>query len=424
MPLNSKAELKKKSLVDYIDNHTSYRLNHSGKNYSCPCPFHNENESSFYINPEKNRWTCYGKCDANGDLIDFVCRDKNINFSEALEHLCRIYNLPFQKRNKNSQADSIKEICNFTAQFYTTFVNSNFTALEYLTKKRRQAIQVLKKFDVGYAPTATENGWQTLASELYKQKFNLSLCEKIGLIKKGTRGNYIDSFRGRVVFPVYNVMGDCIGFNTRLIEKGVNAPRYLLSNETEIFSRNKIYYGLNHTRKIISEKKALVLVEGIFDFYRLYGYGIHNAMPLLGGHFNMLDNVETYYLMMDPDKAGEKYNTNIGKILIKDRSVFVCDLKRDPDENTKKEIVESIRNKKNFVDWYVGRLYKHDTVEHKVSILKKFGKMLNGVNEINMCLYTKVLSDRLQLPSGVVVSVLTKNKPKYKDIYEEFENIV
>lgn len=416
--------LKSKSVVDYICNHTNYNLVKTGKNYSCPCPFHSEHESSFYVNPEKNRWTCYGKCGLNGDLLDFVQRDKNLSFTDTLKYLCKLYGIEYRTNQESSIKDKIKDICNFASEFYRSFLTDNYAGKKYLLTERKQRLSVINKFQIGYAPDPSENGWQTLSSELYKKGFDLSLCEKIGLITKGER-NYIDRFRGRIIFPINNLSGDCIGFNSRLIEKNVNAPRYLLSHNTDVFNRKKIFYGLDVTSRLINEKKSVVLVEGIFDFLRLYSYGIHNSLPLLGGNFNseLLDKADVFYLMMDADLAGRKYSKKIGKYLIsKDKICYVCNLEKDPDEVSKKEIIQGFKSKSNFIDWYIDEIYQHkEIIEHKLQILYKVSKILENVGEINMMLYIDKVSNKLNIPVEITSSIFTKNKPNYKDIYLAFK---
>ncbi len=422
--------LKQKSLVEYFQSHTSLHLTKTGKNYSCPCPFHGEKEASFYVDPIKNRWSCYGSCGLNGDLVDFVCRFKNLNIPETLEYLCNIYGIEFQKKKTSPVPVLIKQICNFTARFYSELLdNDNFQGKDYLLNKRKQKLEILKEFSIGYAPSTSECGWDLLYKELINQKFSIELCEKIGLIKKSDRGSYYDSFHGRIIFPIHNLAGDVIGFNTRLVEENskYKLPRYLLSLETEVFSRKQIYYGLHLTKKHIEKKNICVLVEGIFDFLRLYEQGIKNCIPLLGGQLNDLQkvNINTYFLMMDADKAGINYNSKIGARLISDNKVVrICKNNKDPDDLTRKEIISAIKGSEDFIVWYVNKIYKYkDSIEHKLNVLNEVGKLLIELPKENILLYGDWISKRLEIPLKVSLSHLLSLSFNYKEVLKELFQI-
>ena len=416
--------LKEKSIIDFIDHHTNIQINKTGKNYSCPCPFHEEKESSFYINPEKNRWSCYGKCEANGDLIDFVVRYKNLPFNKTLEYLCGLYNIPFAKKQKKSISDSIKELNNFVADFYNKQITPNSQGYEYFVKIRNHKPELIKEFNIGYAPTPNEEGWQFLASELVKNKFSIELAEKVGVVKKGNRGNYIDCFFGRIIFPIYDLQDNCIGFNTRTIDSSVS-PRYLLSKETEVFNRKNIHYGLNKTIKHIKNKDICVIVEGIFDFFRLYSNDIKNTIPLLGGFWgNSPVDVETFYLMMDFDKAGLKYSSSIGSSLISNNKVVrICSNKKDPDELIRKEIFTSIKEAKDFIDWWIDKNFKYkDSIEHKINILAKLSEILKNIKKDSIIMYSDFIAKKLEIPFNIVIVYMTNCNPNYKEILNEINN--
>lgn len=420
--------LKTKTIIDFITNHTPIKITKTGKNYSCPCPFHGEKEASFYIDPEKNRWTCYGSCGTNGDLIDFVKKYKSFEFNDCLEYLCEIYQLEYKKKKPvDSDAIVIKKINNFVANYYTQFINDNFEGKRYLIQ-RKQSLDILKEFNVGYAPSPQECSWDFLYKEICKQNLSISLAEKIGLIKKSKLGSYIDSFHGRIVFPIYNLQGDVIGFNTRLVpcfdDKQYKLPKYLLSLETEIFSRKQIHYGYNKTKNEIEKKNICIFVEGIFDFFRLYQNGIKNCIPLLGGQFNDVKNVNTYFLMMDFDKAGIKYSSTIGSKLISENKVVrICNNKKDPDDLTRSEIISAIKNSEDFIDWYINKIFRYeDSIEHKLNVLNEVSKLLVNNKTENVVLYSDKIAKRLKLPLGVVVAHISSISINYKDIFKEFNN--
>lgn len=424
--------LKTKSLPEFLIL-LGIPLVNTGKNYSACCPFHHEKTPSFSVSPESNRWKCFGACGVSGDIFEFIQRYKNFTFPEALEFLCNHYGLQTKiskKSNKSSKSEKsqILEINFFVAEFYQKYLCQPYLGIEYL-KERKSTLTICKEFLIGYAPHSSEVGWNLLFDEIVKQNFRIDLCEKIGLIKKSKLGNYYDCFHGRIIFPIFNLQNDCIGFNTRLLsffEKSeYRIPKYLLSKETEIFNRKKILYGYNKTKQIIDKKDIVCIVEGIFDFLRMYSYGIKNCIPLLGGEFSEnleFSKVSTYYLLMDNDSAGVIYNNKIGSQLLKEgKQIRICNLQKDPDECSKKEIGSSLKESEIYLNWVINQTFKYpDSIEHKLNILENLRKLINGIPQINLILYCNDISQKLNLPLEVVIPFMTFGEVKYKEIIEGF----
>lgn len=415
--------LRSKDLVNFFSTHVSTFLNKTGKNYSCPCPLHGEKEASFYIDPIKNKWTCYGACGKNGDIIDFVVAYKALSFPQALEYLCGIYNIPFKKTPGANLSIELKKINNFVADFYTKTEKIDSLGAKYLID-RKVSSNIIQEFNIGYCPSVNACGWNYLYNELVQNNFSIELAEKIGIIKKSEKsGNYYDAFHERIIFPIKNLQNDVIGFNTRTILKDKKIPRYLLTNETEVFNRKQIYYGYDKTKKAIEKKNICILVEGIFDFLRLYESGIKNCIPLLGGHYNEIKNVNTYYLMMDFDKAGIKYSSEIGSRLIKENKIVrICRNKKDPDDLTREEMISSIKDADDFIDWYISKIFRYkDSIECKLQCLNEISKLLENNKKENVILYAEKISKRLTLPLSIVVAHISTLSLSYKDIFTEWK---
>ncbi len=415
--------LRSKDLVDFFSTHVSTSLSKTGKNYSCPCPLHGEKEASFYIDPIKNKWTCYGACGRNGDIIDFVVSYKAFSFPQALEYLCGIYGIKFKKTPSANISTELKKINNFVTDFYTKTEKVDPFGAKYLLE-RKVSTNIIQEFNIGYAPAVSACGWNYLYNELIQNNFSIELAEKIGIIKKSEKsGNYYDAFHERIIFPIKNLQNDVIGFNTRTILKDKKIPRYLLTNETEIFNRKQIYYGYDKTKRAIEKKNICILVEGIFDFLRLYESGIKNCIPLLGGHYNEIKNVNTYYLMMDFDKAGIKYSSEIGSRLIKENKIVrICKNKKDPDDLTREEMIDAIKSAEDFIDWYITKIFRYkDSIECKLQCLNEISKLLEKLPKENLVLYGDRIAKRLNLPKGVCESHLYGINPNYRDVFLAFK---
>lgn len=421
--------LRSKDLVDFFSTHAGISLSKIGKNYSCPCPLHGEKEASFYIDPIKNKWTCYGACGRNGDIIDFVVSYKAFSFPQALEYLCGIYGIKFKKTPSTNISTELKRVNNFVAEFYSNSEKINLidsAGLNYL-KNRNISNNIIQEFNIGYAPAVSACGWNLLYNTLVQNNFSIELAKKIGIIKKSEKsGNYYDAFHERIIFPIKNLQNDVIGFNTRTILKDKKIPRYLLTNETEIFNRKQIYYGYDKTKRAIEKKNICILVEGIFDFLRLYESGIKNCIPLLGGHYNEIKNVNTYYLMMDFDKAGIKYSSEIGCRLIRENKVVrICRNKKDPDDLNREEMIDAIKDADDFIDWYISKIFRYkDSIECKLQCLNEVSKLLEKLPRENLVLYGDRIAKRLSLPKGVVEYHLYGINPNYQDIFLAFKETV
>lgn len=418
--------LRSKDLVDFFSTHVSTSLSKTGKNYSCPCPLHGEKEASFYIDPIKNKWTCYGACGKNGDIIDFVVSYKALSFPQALEYLCGIYNIKFKKTPGANLSIELKKINNFVADFYTKTEKIDSLGAKYLID-RKVSTNIIQEFNIGYCPSVNACGWNYLYNELVQNNFSIELAEKIGIIKKSEKsGNYYDAFHERIIFPIKNLQNDVIGFNTRTILKDKKIPRYLLTNETEVFNRKQIYYGYDKTKKAIEKKNICILVEGIFDFLRLYEQGIKNCIPLLGGHYNEIKNVNVYYLMMDFDKAGIKYSGEIGSRLIQENKIVrICRNKKDPDDLTREEMISAIKDADDFIDWYISKIFRYkDSIECKLQCLNEVTKLLEKLPKENLVLYGDRIAKRLNLPKGVCESHLFGINPNYRDIFLAFKETI
>lgn len=415
--------LRSKDLVDFFSTHAGIPLSKTGKNYSCPCPLHGEKEASFYIDPIKNKWTCYGACGRNGDIIDFVVSYKAFSFPQALEYLCDIYGIQYKKVNSNNLSIELKKINNFVADYYSKLISNE--GLAYLNN-RKVSNNIIQEFNIGYCPSVNACGWNALYNELIKNNFSIELAYKIGIIKKSEKGNYYDAFHERIIFPIRNLQNDVIGFNTRTILKDKKIPRYLLTNETEVFNRKQIYYGYDKTKKAIEKKNICILVEGIFDFLRLYESGIKNCIPLLGGHYNEIKNVNTYYLMMDFDKAGIKYSSEIGCRLIRENKVVrICRNKKDPDDLNREEMIDAIKDADDFIDWYISKIFRYkDSIECKLQCLNEVSKLLEKLPRENLVLYGDRIGKRLFLPKGVAESHLYGINPNYRDIFLAFKETI
>ena len=215
-------------IVDVISQYV--RLKRSGRNYFGLCPFHNEKSPSFSVSPEKQIFHCFG-CGVGGNVFTFLTKIEGINFIEAVQQLAERANiqLPTLENNMDTAKEQLKarvyKVNEFTAKYYheNLYKPESKIAQEYI-KKRRLSNETLKSFQIGFSGKFDE-----LYRELKKQGFEDREILESGLVNKNERGQYIDRYRNRLMFPICDVRGRVIAFGGRVLDD--SKPKYINSAE-------------------------------------------------------------------------------------------------------------------------------------------------------------------------------------------------
>ena len=219
-------------------------LKRAGSNYKGVCPFHNEKTPSFVVSETKQIFTCFG-CGATGDVIEFVKRFYNLEFSEAIEKLANEYGITLEKKERSDNRDVYYQVNRMAANFfYKAFTETANKGYPYM-KRRGISPAILKKFGIGYA----DEKWDSLYQYLKSQGVDTKIMVELGLVSE-SKGKYYDKFRNRVMFPIINTSGKVIGFGGRAINPDDN-PKYLNSPESKIFQKKNNLYGLNISRQSV-----------------------------------------------------------------------------------------------------------------------------------------------------------------------------
>lgn len=264
------------NIVDVVGREV--QLSKAGANHKGLCPFHSEKTPSFMVNEEKQIFNCFG-CGEKGDVISFVQKYYKIPFMEAVEKLCKEHGIRMpEKVSKGPKIDYDKyyDINAKAARFYYEHLTRSRNIGYAYFKSRGLADETMVKFGLGYAP---ESGY-ALVKHLRKAGVSDDDMLKLGLASKGKNGLY-DRFRGRVIFPILNTTGKVIGFGARTLKDDVK-PKYLNSAESEIFLKKNNLFGLNLSRKEISDEDRVIVVEGYMDAISLYQNGVRNIAASLG----------------------------------------------------------------------------------------------------------------------------------------------
>ncbi len=269
------------NIVDIASQYTT--LKRRGRKHVGLCPFHSEKDPSFTVDEEKQLFHCFG-CGAGGDVFTLVMEKESLSFPEALKALAQKYNIPLPQRSKLSPEflkleEKLFKINEDTLAFFKKNLfntREGERALDYL-KKRGISEEVIQHLKIGYAP----NSWDSLLSFFQAKNVSPKMLEKAGLVLYNQKKNsYYDRFRGRIIFPIFDLTGKVVAFGGRTILD--EQPKYLNSPDTPVYSKGKLLYGLNFCKESVREKGELILVEGYTDFISLYAAGTTNAAASLG----------------------------------------------------------------------------------------------------------------------------------------------
>jgi DNA primase len=271
--------------VDVVDVVGRYvPLKKGGANFMGLCPFHGEKSPSFSVSPSKQFYHCFG-CGKNGNAISFLMEHAGMGFVEAVQDLAQQVGMQVpqddispaererQAAQKRQQA-SLTDVLERAGDAYRKQLKEGAHAVEYL-KKRGVSGAICSRYGLGYAPA----GWRHLAS-VFPQYDDPQLQEAGLIIVNEDDDKRYDRFRDRIMFPIRNVKGECIGFGGRVL--GDEKPKYLNSPETPLFHKGRELYGLFEARNALREKGYALVTEGYMDVVALAQLGFPNAVATLG----------------------------------------------------------------------------------------------------------------------------------------------
>ncbi|KAF1697129.1 DNA primase [Pseudoxanthomonas koreensis] len=284
-------------------------LKRKGREYSAPCPFHDERTPSFYVSPTKQFYHCFG-CGAHGTAISFLMNYDRLEFLDAVEELARRAGIevPRETRQNNQDSDLRDQYAalDAAAKLFQRQLADSPRARDYLDGRGVDA-ENRERFGIGYAA----DGYSTLKDALGSDERRLKLLERTGMLSKNERGHVYDKFRDRVMFPIHDRRGRVIAFGGRVLDKDAS-PKYLNSPETALFHKGRELYGLWQARQANQKLERLIVVEGYMDVVALFQHGVTQAVATLGtattaDHAELLfRNAPDVYFCFDGDAAGRR----------------------------------------------------------------------------------------------------------------------
>ncbi len=325
-------------IVDVISQYVT--LKRSGRNFFGLCPFHKEKSPSFSVSPDRQYFHCFG-CNKGGDVFTFISEIERISFKETIELLAERAGIALpatenSEFNKNKYLkDRMYKINSASAIFYHERLYKPLAkiAQDYV-KTRKLDNNTLKAFKIGYSGEYNE-----LYKHLKSAGFKDNEILATGLVNKTEKGDFLDRFRKRLMFPIMDVSGRVIAFGGRKLEKNEKLAKYINSNENLVYSKKKHLFALNLAKQ--SNSKKIILVEGYMDAISLYQRGITNVTASLGTALTeeqgrlLRKYSEQVILSYDSDSAGQEAILRALNILDKqgcDARVLQMEGAKDPDE--------------------------------------------------------------------------------------------
>jgi DNA primase len=415
-------------IVDIIGAHLP--LKKAGANFTALCPFHKEKSPSFNVNPHKQIFHCFG-CHKGGDVFTFVKEYENIGFVDAVRRLAERAKIPLEfDQNPGAQEsrhlkDQLLDIHEqLTTRWQNCLANeaAGQLARDYLAKRGVPA-DAIKLFRIGAAPEL----WDDTVNWAKSKNFDLSTVEQAGLIiKKEETGRHYDRFRGRLMFPICDEQGRVVGFSGRVLSGDEKTAKYVNSPETPIFTKSKIFFGLDKSKRAILDAGFAIICEGQLDLIACFTNGVQNIVAPQGTAFTEQHAriIKRYcnevVLCFDSDNAGQNAIVrSLDHLLASGLAVRVAVVPspHDPDSFIKANGGEAFRKlvegADGFFDYYLNRLCATNEINSdkgRLAVLRSMSEAVHKTgNSVLMDTYAQKTALRLGVPPESVRAEFKKN---------------
>ncbi|NLX63216.1 MAG: DNA primase [Clostridiaceae bacterium] len=413
---------------DIIEVVSSYvKLERKGRRYFGLCPFHSEKSPSFSVEPSKQLFYCFG-CNKGGSVIQFIMGIENLDFLETLKFLADRAGIVLpepEDKNEREKFRLRKQILDVNREaarfFFSTLAGKNGARAQAYLKKRGLTEGTIKQFGLGFAP----GGWNELTKNLMEKGVGKDLLLSSGLSIQTKTGELVDRFRDRIMFPIFDIRGNIVGFGGRVLDN--TQPKYMNSPDTPAYNKSRELYGLNYAR--LSKSRKLLIVEGYMDVISLHQAGIDYAVASLGTALTqsqawlLKKYAEEVIIAYDSDTAGqaatlrgldilEKAGCNIKVLIIPDG--------KDPDEYIRNNGPEKFKNLVDraisLLDYKIGtekNMYNLDTLDDKLKLLNSIADILAAHdNNIERELYAKNYAQQYGISLDSLNSEIQKRRSR------------
>ncbi|MFH1509817.1 MAG: DNA primase [Candidatus Nealsonbacteria bacterium] len=426
-----------KNRLDVIEVVGSYlKLQKAGINYRTVCPFHSEKKPSFFVSPTRQLWHCFGSCGEGGDIFKFVMKIEGVEFGDALRILAQKAGVELKSQSPEyaklkSERERLYEVCEWAAKFFEKQFQegkSGKEAKDYLLK-RGITEESLKKWRVGYAPDA----WQSLSDFLTSKNYKKEEMEKAGLALTSGKGSLHDRFRGRIIFPIFDLNSQVIGFGGRVFkDKDKNeVAKYVNTPQTILYDKSRVLYGLDKAKVEIRKKDHCILVEGYVDVIMVSQAGFENVVSTSGTALTPFQlkilkrYTENLYTAFDMDMAGDaatKRGIDLAQAQEFNIKVIILPDGLDPADMVSKDAKEwekRVEEGKSILDFYFETTFNRfdlNSADGEQKIIKTLLPVIKKIpNIIIQSRWSAKLANRLGIKTEDVEKELQKIKEEYSE---------
>lgn len=394
------------------------------------CPFHDEKTPSFNVSVAKGIYKCFG-CGAGGDSLKFVMEIEKFSYPEAIRYLANKYHIQVEEVErspeqmaKQDKRESLFVLSKWAGQYFVDQLwdseEGRSIGLSYF-KERGYREDIIRKFALGYSP----DKWEALVTAAENAGFQKEYIKEIGLAIQREDQSLYDRFRGRVIFPIFNVTGRAIGFGGRTLKTEKSVPKYVNSPESEIYHKSDVLYGLNLAKKAISDTDICYLVEGYADVISMHQAGVENVVSssgtsLTSGQIRLISRyTKNVTILYDGDAAGIKASLRGTDMLLEEGlnvKVLLFPDGHDPDSYVQKfgsahfkEYID--KHPEDFVFFKTNILLKdsgNDPVK-RAEVIRDVVESISLIpDEIKVSLYIRQCSTLLDMEERILLSELNK----------------
>ncbi|WP_244833273.1 DNA primase [Clostridium sp. BJN0001] len=408
------------NIVDIISE--DIHLKKTGKNYFGLCPFHNDKSPSLSVSEDKQIYKCFS-CGEAGNVITFIMKYKKMSFIEALKYLADKVGISFDlgyKEDKEliNKKNTILKINVESARFYFRNLQKFKKAKDYFLNRGIRE-ETIRRFGLGYAPMS----FNALLNYLRRKGYKNDILIESGVISNNPEKKTIyDRFRDRVIFPVFNVKGQVIGFGGRVFDN--SKPKYLNSPETIVFDKGVNLYGLNFSIKNGLKDDYIIIVEGYMDLISLHQAGITNSVASLGtalteNQSKLLKRyVSKVIISYDADAAGQKATLR-GLEILRNSGFDVRVLKvpegKDPDEFVRKNgrdaFLKLAKNAVSLIEYRINKASYDLNLKNDRDLIKygeRITEILADLNPVEKDVYVKKISEKTSIKEQALYDLLSQ----------------
>jgi DNA primase len=419
-----------KNRLNVLDVVGSYvKLSKTGVNYRGICPFHSEKGPSFFVSPSRQMWKCFG-CGKGGDIFEFIKEIEGVEFGDALKILANKAGVELKKENPKLQSERkrLYEICELSCSFFEKQMQASEwgnKAKDYLLKRGIKE-ETIKKWRLGYSPDT----WQSLSDFLVGRGYKRDEIVRAGLAVQSEKGNNpYDRFRGRIIFPIFDLSSQVIGFGARIFKEAdkKETAKYINTPQTMLYDKSNVLYGINNAKLAIRKNNQCVIVEGYTDAIMCHQAGFENTVAssgtaLTSNHLNILKRYsDNLLLAFDMDIAGntatkrginlaENQGFNIKVIDAYSGGKDSADIILENPRNWQNALVKA----RSIMDFYFDTAFSHFdkiTPQGKKEISKIVLPAIKRLpNKIEQSHWIQKLTQKLDVSEGAIIEELKNIK--------------